>query len=236
LNPSRNDSPSDQIQQAAQDAAQLAQQMQELERQALAFNENAQQDGAPTVRQMRDQLQRSQQLAQQLNEQLQQQQQNPGAGQQQRGQQPGQQQGGQQQGGQQGGQQPGQGQQQASNQQGGGQQPGDGRGGDASSDRIGGGVISTDGNNSPYGNARSIRQQLTQQDIEDFLNQPELFKELLQPILELEGQLRAQAELDNINNKLYASVDEDIPDEYRDLVEEYYRVLSENQGSATRAP
>ena len=41
-----------------------------------------------------------------------------------------------------------------------------------------------------------------------------------------------QDELDNINNKLYATVDEDIPDEYRDLVEEYYRVLSENQGSA----
>ena len=82
------------------------------------------------------------------------------------------------------------------------------------------------------GNARSIRQQLTQQDIEDFLNQPELFRQLLRPITELEGALRAQAELDNINNKLYASVDEDIPDEYRDLVEEYYRVLSENQGSA----
>ncbi len=63
-----------------------------------------------------------------------------------------------------------------------------------------------------------------------------MFKELLQPILELEGQLRAQAEMDNINNKLYASVDEDIPDEYRDLVEEYYRVLSENQGPAATAP
>ncbi len=206
LNPSRNDSPSDQIQQAAQDAAQLAQQMQELERKALAFNENAGQDGAPTVREMRDQLQRSQQLAQQLDDQLQQQQRNRA-----RGQQPG-------------GQQPG------------GQQTGGARGGDANNSRIGGGVINTDGNNSPYGNARSIRQQLTQQDIEDFLNQPELFKELLQSILELEGQLRAQAEMDNINNKLYATVDEDIPDQYRDLVEEYYRVLSENQGSAATVP
>ena len=72
---------------------------------------------------------------------------------------------------------------------------------------------------------------MTQQDIEDFLNQPELFRQLLQPITELEGALRAQAELDSINNKLYATVDEDIPDEYRDLVEEYYRVLSENQES-----
>ena len=82
---------------------------------------------------------------------------------------------------------------------------------------------------------RSIRQQLTQQDIEDFLNQPELFRELLEPILELEGALRAQAEMDEINNKLYASVDEDIPDEYRELVEEYYRVLSESQGSNNQA-
>ncbi|MEX2131846.1 MAG: hypothetical protein WD772_10195, partial [Pseudohongiellaceae bacterium] len=81
-----------------------------------------------------------------------------------------------------------------------------------------------------------IRQQLTQQGIEDFLNQPELFRQLLQPILELEGQLRAQAELDAINKKLYAVVDEDVPEEYRRLVEQYYRVLSENQGSATTAP
>ena len=57
----------------------------------------------------------------------------------------------------------------------------------------------------------------------------------MQPILELEGALRAQAELDNINNKLFATVDEDVPNEYRELVEEYYRVLSENPGSANQA-
>ena len=95
--------------------------------------------------------------------------------------------------------------------------------------------MTTDGNNLPWGNARSIRQILTQQDIEDFLNQPELFRQLLEPILELEGALRAQAELDAINNKLYAVIEEDIPDEYRDLVQEYYRVLSENQGSENQA-
>ena len=94
-----------------------------------------------------------------------------------------------------------------------------------------GGAINTDGNNLPWGNARSIRQQLTQQDIEDFINQPEVVRQLLQPIIELEGALRAQAELDNINNKLYASFDEEVPEEYRDLVQEYYRVLSEGQGS-----
>ena len=43
--------------------------------------------------------------------------------------------------------------------------------------------------------------------------------------------IRDRAELDNINNKLYASFDEEVPEEYRDLVQEYYRVLSEGQGS-----
>ena len=62
-----------------------------------------------------------------------------------------------------------------------------------------------------------------------------MFRRLLEPILELEGALRAQAELDNINNKLFATADEDIPDEYRELVENYYRVLSENQGTADQA-
>ena len=113
-------------------------------------------------------------------------------------------------------------------------QIGGARGGDQRRSGIGG-RVTTDGNNLPWGNARSIRQLLTQQDIEDFLNQPELFSELLQPIIELEGALRAQAELDAINQKLYAVIEEDIPDEYRDLVEEYYRVLSENQESESTA-
>jgi len=128
-----------------------------------------------------------------------------------------------QQAGQQGGNQSGQ--------AGGRQQIGGARG-NADSRRGGSTEADTSGNPVPFGNARSIRQQLTQQDIEDFLNQPELFRQLLQPILELEGALRAQAELENINQKLFASVDEDVPEEYRDLVQEYYRVLSENQGSS----
>lgn len=206
LNPANTNSPSTQIAQAAQDAEDLREQIENLQQQALAFNEDGQQPGAgaPSVREMRDQLERSQQLAQNLQQQLQQQAQ---AG--------GQQAGGQQQSGQAGG---------------GRQQIGGARG--VNEDRAGvGGRVTTDGNNLPWGNARSIRQILTQQDIEDFLNQPELFRELLEPIIELEGALRAQAELDAINNKLYATVEEDIPDEYRDLVQEYYRVLSENQGA-----
>ena len=220
LNPANTNSPTDQIARAARDAEELRAQIENLEQQARAFNGEEQQPGTgvPTVRELRDQLNRSQQLAQNLQQQLQQQAQ---AG----GQQPGSQSGGQQPGSQSGGQ-PGQAD--------GRQQIGGGRG--ESQDRAGtGGRITTDGNNLPWGNARSIRQILTQQNIEDFLNQPELFRELLDPIIELEGALRAQAELDAINNKLYASLEEDIPDEYRDLVQEYYRVLSENQGSENQA-
>ncbi len=205
LNPSSQEDSASALQQAARDVEALRQQLEELQEQALAFNENGQQpgQGAPSVGEMRDQLQRSQQLANQVNQQLQ-----------------------QAQGGQQGGQQGGA-------QQGGQRQIGGSRSGARGGDNYqrGSGEIRTDGSNLPWGNARSIRQQLTQQDIEDFLNQPELFRQLLQPILELEGALRAQAELDNINNKLFAQSEEDIPDEYRDLVQEYYRVLSETRES-----
>ena len=241
LNPSAQQTPSDRIQQAALDAAQLAEQVRQLEQQVQQFNQGGQ-AADNSVRQMREQLARSQQLAQQLTDQLQEQQNQPGQAQGGRQQQPGSQQPGNQQarsgqqgGGQQqaGGNQPG-GNEPSGNQAGGGQTVADGRGANGDN-RLGGGVIDTSGNNSPWGNARSIRQQLTQQDIEDFLNQPDLFTQLLQPILELEGQLRARAELDRINNKLYAAADEDVPEEYRQLVEQYYRVLSENQGNAETA-
>jgi hypothetical protein len=77
------------------------------------------------------------------------------------------------------------------------------------------------------GTARSIRQQLTRQDIEDFLAQPELLQALLQPIIELEGALRAQAERESAATQLYSADEEQIPEAYRELVEEYYRTLSE---------
>ncbi len=216
LNPSSADSVSDQAQQAASVATRLRQQVEDLAAQALAFNEAGQEsesaNGTPSLPEMRDQLQQTRQLAQQLSRQLQQQAQAGGGQAGQRGQQ---------------GQQRRQGQ--GRGQGGGRQQIGGGNSdqGAGTAARVG-----ASGNSSNIGNARSIRQQLAQQEFEDFLNQPELFKQLLQPITELESALRAQAALDNINNKLYATVDEDIPDEYRDLVEEYYRVLSENRGSA----
>lgn len=212
LDPAQANTEGGQIQQAARDAEELREQLEELEQQALAFNENGQNSpGAPSIREMREQLARSQRLAQQLQQQMDQQ---------------------AQAGGQQPGGQPGQsGQPGQANSGGGRQQIGGAR--NSGDPRQGtGGAVDRSGSSLPWGNARSVRQQLTQQDIEDFLNQPELFRQLLEPILELEGALRAQAELENINQKLYASVDEDVPEEYRDLVEEYYRVLSENQGSA----
>jgi hypothetical protein len=201
LNPASGDSASDLIQTAANDAQALRKQIEQLQEQAEAFSAQGEGEalgqagsGTPTVRDLREQLERSQQLARQLSSQVQESQAN---GQQSQA-------GGRAAGGR-GGQQQGGGTQEAQTM-----------------------------SNTAVGNARAIRQQLTQQGIEDFLSQPELFRGLLQPIIELEGALRAQAELDSINSKLYAADDEDIPEEYRELVEEYYRVLSENQGSVSR--
>ena len=236
LDPANADQNGNGLAQAAEDAESLREQLEALQEQALAYNEAGQQGGAaPSLREMREQLERSQQLAQNLSQQLEQQAQSGG---QPGGRQPGQQAGGQQQGGQQqGGQQ--QGGQQAGGQQGQqqGGQAGGARGGRqiggarSLADRRGSGEIRTDGGNLPWGNARSVRQQLSRQDIEDFLNQPDLFQQLLQPIIELEGALRAQAELDNVSEKLYATADESVPEEYRELVEQYYRILSESQGA-----
>ena len=189
------------LQQAAADARQLRERLQELESQVQALNENGNRPGPgmPGVGELREQLRQSRQLALQISQQMRQQAQQ-GAGGQARG----------------------------GNRNGDLRQPG--------ADRYGpGGEIRTDGGNLPWGDARSVTRQITRQDIEDFLNQPELFRALLEPVIELEGALRAQAELEEINNRLYATIEEDIPDEYRGLVQEYYRVLSEQQGSGDSA-
>ncbi len=266
MNDANTPTSADPIQQAARDATELMQQMQALQRQTLALNQGDQSDAsiAQMREQLERSQQLAEQLAQQLQQQQQQErtaaqrganapQGQPGqqgqqgqqlaqAGQQGQSGQQGQGQQGQQ--GQQGGQgqsgQGGQGQnQQASNQNGGqqgGQQAGQG-GGVQRGGQIGGdGRRGVGGDVNPLGNARSIRSEITRQSIEDFLSQPELFTALLQPIMELEAALRAQAELDRINQKLYASADEDVPDQYRRLVEEYYRVLSENNGAGNAAP
>ena len=75
----------------------------------------------------------------------------------------------------------------------------------------------------------TIRQQLSRQDIDGFLQQPELFARLLAPVMELETALRARAGLDQLNHRLFATTEEEIPEQYRELVEQYYRVLAETR-------
>ena len=83
------------------------------------------------------------------------------------------------------------------------------------------------GQPSSVGSARSVRSQLSRQDVEDFLERPELFEALLKPIIELEGALRAQAEREAASQQLFTADEEQVPEAYRDLVEQYYRTLSE---------
>jgi hypothetical protein len=77
-----------------------------------------------------------------------------------------------------------------------------------------------------YVNARSIHRELTQKEIEDFLSQPDLWKQLLEDVRELESALRVQAELLKFEENLFLSQDGELPNDYRQLIEEYYRNLS----------
>jgi hypothetical protein len=175
LNPSQTQDSASSTRQVAGDAQQLRQQIESLSQQAAEFNqrgETADDGNAPSLAQMREQLESSQALADSLSQQLAQQ-----------------------------------------------------RGGSAQALR---------GDSNTVGTARSIRQQLSRQDIEAFLAQPELLKALLQPIVELEGALRAQAELESAATQLYSADDETIPDAYRELVEQYYRTLSEGDSGGVR--
>lgn len=76
-------------------------------------------------------------------------------------------------------------------------------------------------------NARSIHRELTQREIEDFLNQPDMWKKLLESVKELESKIRAQAEISESKNRLFSQMVEEVPIAYKDLVEEYFRTLSE---------
>src|SRR5690606_2081182 len=137
--------------------------------------------GEASIAEMRQQLERSRQLAQQLADQL-------GQGQ------PGQQAGHQSRRGQLARQQGQPGQQQQ-----GGQQDGNGQiaAGGRESNQFNGGRsgIPAEGEAALWGNARSIASEITRQSLEEFMNQPELLRGLLQPLIELESDLRARAEL-----------------------------------------
>jgi hypothetical protein len=77
-----------------------------------------------------------------------------------------------------------------------------------------------------YVNARSIHRELTQKEIEDFLEQPDLWKQLLEDVRELESALRERADGIKYKKNLFMSQDEALPSDYRQLIEEYYRNLS----------
>ncbi len=83
-----------------------------------------------------------------------------------------------------------------------------------------------------WGNARSVRSRLSDEDLETFLSQPELLQQLLESLFELESELRARAELEEIERRLYAAADDEVPEQYRRMVEAYYRALSDNRSQA----
>jgi hypothetical protein len=68
------------------------------------------------------------------------------------------------------------------------------------------------------------------------MSQPELLRGLLQPMIELESDLRARAEMAQISQRLFSVSEEEIPDQYRSLVESYYRALSETGSPTQTAP
>jgi hypothetical protein len=208
----------DAVMQAAANASELRQQLENLQQQIDA--RQAGEPGDESIAQLRERLARSQQLAQQLTQQLDQAQS-----------------GGQQQGQQQG-QQPGQSGQPSQAQRGqqasrGDANTGQGAGGGQfdQNNQAGWGSIPEPGEAALWGNARSIQSEITQQSLETFMSQPELLRGVLQPLIELESDLRARAELAQITRRLYAVSDEDIPEQYRRLVEAYYRALSENRSA-----
>ena len=192
---------SDPVMQAAADASALREQLEALQEQ-IEGRQGAGQGGAEVAEESIGQLRERLARSQQLAQQLTQQLDQAS-----------------------GENQPGQGRrgQQAGQQRGGGQL--------VTSDQRGIGSIPQPGEAALWGNARSISSEITQQSLETFMNQPELLRSLLQPLIELESDLRARAELAQITRRLYSVSEEDIPDQYRRLVEDYYRALSENRSA-----
>jgi hypothetical protein len=76
------------------------------------------------------------------------------------------------------------------------------------------------------GDARSIQRELTQKEVDDFLSQPDLWKNLLAPVRELEATLQAEAKSRQLKKKIFLATEETVPIPYRDLVDDYYRELS----------
>src|SRR5690606_18743871 len=77
--------------------------------------------------------------------------------------------------------------------------------------------------------ARAVRTQLTQKSLDEFLNQPELLAALVKPLVELERQLRMESQLSAIDKKLFSASEQDVPEQYKSMVENYYRLPTERK-------
>jgi hypothetical protein len=77
--------------------------------------------------------------------------------------------------------------------------------------------------------ARSIQRQLTQAQIEDFMNQPALWQKLIDPVRELASALRGQLTAQLPGDNAFSPSEPAAPPQYESLVETYYRSLSEEE-------
>jgi len=75
--------------------------------------------------------------------------------------------------------------------------------------------------------ARSIYRELTRRQIEDFINQPDLWQSLLEPARELAARLSALANANRLRDSPFSPTQQEPPDQYKSLVETYYQSLSE---------
>jgi|TARA_B100000315_G_scaffold250891_1_gene284623 hypothetical protein len=90
------------------------------------------------------------------------------------------------------------------------------------------------GGQSWFADARSIDRQLSKDMVEQFLNQPDLLQQLLNPIIALEKKLAASSEIDKLRQRLLVTSNEEVPAEYEKLVQQYYKSLSESRTTGPR--
>jgi hypothetical protein len=75
--------------------------------------------------------------------------------------------------------------------------------------------------------ARSIHRELTNAQIEDFLNQPALWQKLMEPVRELASALRAQLAVEQLGGNPFSPSEQAPPPQFESMVETYFRSLSE---------
>lgn len=75
--------------------------------------------------------------------------------------------------------------------------------------------------------ARSIERQLTEQEIADFMTQPELWQDLMSRVQNLKNNLEKQVTVGALRHRFFTATDENIQKPYQKMVETYFRTLSE---------